>query len=111
MSATPQHLEAIGANLVADDTETIPPDRLAVAERRVQIILEENENIPPTGQFFGVQGKGFVLRAGESASVPMSLINILNTAVMSVPVKDQGDRVVGYRDRLRFPYRLMLDQA
>lgn len=110
MSTTPQHLEELGKNLVAGDAEVVPPDRLIVAEKRVRIILEENDNIPPTGQFFGVQGKGYYLRAGEVADVPMSLINILNTAVMSVPNKDQGDRVVGYRDKLRFPYRLVLDQ-
>lgn len=110
MSTTPQHLEQLASNLVGEDTAAPPPDRLVVAEKRVKIMLEESENIPPTGQFFGVQGKGYVLRAGEVAEVPMSLVNILNTAIMSVPNKDQGDRVVGYRDRLRFPYRLVLDQ-
>ena len=99
-------LQQLGANLV-DDTEPVPPVELAAPEKRVRIILEENDNIPPTGQFFGAQGYGYVLRAGEEANVPMSIIGILNTAVMSVPVKDSGDRVVGYRDRLRFPYRVM----
>lgn len=104
-------LDKLASNLVGDDAPTIPPDRLMVAEKRVRILLEENDNIPPTGQFFGVQGVGYVLRPGEAADVPMSLVNILNTAVMAVPVVDSGQRIVGYRDRLRFPYRLVLDQA
>jgi hypothetical protein len=100
-------LSQLASNLVSDDVETIPPMELMVAERRIKIILEENEHIPPTGQFFGVQGKGYILRSGEVADVPLSIVGILNTAIQSVPVKDSGDRVVGYRDRLRFPYRII----
>jgi hypothetical protein len=100
-----QDLQVLGNNLIDPDAPPVAPQ-----EKRVRIILEENDNIPPTGQFFGVQGKGYVLRAGEEADVPISIIGILNTAVMSVPVKDQGDRVMGYRDRLRFPYRVVLDR-
>lgn len=103
----PDPLEHIASNLVADDAPVSPlPDP---TERRVRIILEENEQIPPTGQFFGVQGKGYVLRPGEVADVPLSIIGILNTAVASTPVVDSGQRVVGYRDRLRFPYRVITD--
>lgn len=99
-------LEALGSNLVAppEDVAAVP-----VELKRVKIILEENEHIPPTGQFFGVQGKGYVLRPGEIAEVPVSIINILNCAIMSVPIVDGTQRVVGYRDRLRFPYRVVLD--
>jgi hypothetical protein len=98
-------LDTVASNLAADDEETAAlPDP---TERRVTIILEENDNIPPSGQFFGVQGKGYVLRPGEESSVPVSIIGILNTAVMSVPVLDSGQRVIGYRDRLRLPYRVV----
>lgn len=105
-------LDSIASNLVDDGAEkALPPAELTPAERRVKIILEENDQIPPTGQFFGAQGKGYILRPGEVADVPMSIISILNTAVMSVPVLDSGQRVVGYRDRLRFPYRVILDET
>lgn len=102
--AQPSALAALASNLVSD--EDAPP---VVVEKRIKIILEENDNIPPTGQFFGVQGKGYILRPGEVADVPMSIIGILNTAVQSVPILDQGQRVTGYRDKLRFPYRVMSD--
>jgi hypothetical protein len=104
-----QTLEELASNLVGDEDSPIPPAELMPPERRVRIMLEESDQIPPTGQFFGVQGKGYVLRPGEAADVPMSIIGILNTAVMSVPVKDAGDRVVGYRDKLRFPYRVVTE--
>lgn len=76
--------------------------------KRVKIVLEENDNIPPTGQFFGIQGRGYMLRPGEVAEVPLALVNVLNDAVMSTPVVDRTtQQVVGYRDKLRFPYRIV----
>jgi len=71
-----------------------------------RIMLEENEHIPPTGQFFGINGRGYLLKAGEEAEVPNSLIEVLNHAIQSKPVTDPATRqVIGYRDSLRFPYR------
>ncbi len=75
--------------------------------QRTRIVLEENDQIGPNGQFFGADGKGYMLRPGEEADVPQSIISILDTAVMSVPIVDGGQTVIGYRDRLRFPYRVI----
>ncbi len=87
-------VKALGENIAMEET---PQLELAIApeEQRVRIILEENDNIPPSGQFFGVQGKGYVLRPGEEADVPLSIIGILNTAVMSVPV--MADQICAVR--------------
>ena len=74
--------------------------------RRVKIILEETAEIPPTGQFIGFNGVGYVLRPGEAAEVPEGLLSVLDDAIMSVPIIN-GDTVVGYRDKLRFPYRVL----
>lgn len=79
-------------------------------ERRTKIILEDNEQIGPTGQFFSADGKAYMLRPGEEASVPESILNILDTAITSVPVVDTSSTVIGYRDRLRFPYRIVADR-
>lgn len=77
------------------------------AARRTRIVLEDNDQIGPSGQFFGADGKGYMLRPGEEAEVPDSILNILDTAMASMPVVDSSQTVIGYRDRLRFPYRVI----
>lgn len=76
-------------------------------EKRVRIILEENDEIPPTGQFIGINGTGYILKPGLEASVPAVLLNVLNDAVKSVPITDGSNTVIGYKDKLRFPYRML----
>jgi len=73
---------------------------------RVWILLEENDEIPPTGLYLGHNGTGYLLRPGEPVSVPSFLLGVLDAAVMTVAVTDpQTKRVIGYRDRMRYPYR------
>ena len=89
-----------------------PPERAPASAPyqgpRVRIVLEDNDNIPPTGQFFGHNGRGFILRSGEEADVPPELIGILNDAVWDAPIVDsQTQQIIGYRKRLRFPYRIL----
>lgn len=74
--------------------------------KRVKILLEENDDIPPTGLPLGHNGTSYVIVPGEPVDVPEFLLDILDSAVMSGPQVDpQTRRVIGYRDRLRFPYR------
>lgn len=75
-------------------------------EPRIKIILEEHDSIPPTGQYVGVNGKGYLIRPGEPVEVPASVVEVLNNAVQSKPIRD-GVRIVGYRDGLRLPYRTL----
>jgi hypothetical protein len=77
-------------------------------EATMTIALEENDNIPPTGQFIALNGRTWILRPGEACEVPMGLVNVLNDAVMSVPNVDPVTKqIVGYRQKLRFPYRIV----
>lgn len=106
----------LGTLLAADDDG--PEENLSAqkvngfGEKLVRIVLEENDNIPPTGQFFGLNGRTWMLRPGDEADVPMGLISILNDAVQAVPQIDQATKqVIGYRNKLRFPYRVVQPQA
>lgn len=85
----------------------VAPTTSEAAVRRTRIVLEDSDQIGPSGQFFGANGKGYMLRPGEEAEVPDSILNILDTAVASVPIVDNTQTVIGYRDRLRFPYRVL----
>lgn len=92
----------------AQSTEAMTPEERVKKEKRVRIVLEENENIPPTGQFISGDGVAFVLRPGEPADVPMTIVRILDDAIQSVPQIDPSTKqVVGYRNRKRFPYSIV----
>lgn len=71
------------------------------------IILEDNDAVPKTGLPIGYNGRFYILKTGEPARVPPGVIEILNHAIMGVPVQDPNtDQVIGMRDRMRYPYRL-----
>lgn len=92
-------MSATAAKLVPNITTPTPG--------QVRIVLEDSDRIPPTGQYFGINGKGFMLRAGEAANVPSGIIDILDNAIETHPIRDANHRVVGYRNRHRFPYRVL----
>lgn len=84
----------------------IPPR--PVDEKRIRIVLEDNDQIPPSGQFIGVDGTPYMLQANVEVDVPSGLLDVLDNAVMSVPIADPATgQITGYRDRLRFPYRVV----
>lgn len=109
---------------------------------RVTIVLEENEGIAPSGQYFALHGTWLnpkmlealeprvaskemtrqeatvqatekvqfeaYLRPGEEAEVPVELLTILNDALVDSPVVDPvTSQVLGYKQRLRYPYRIV----
>lgn len=75
-------------------------------DERVELQLEENDDIPPNGLFIGLNGRGYLLRPGEKVKVPLGIVEILENAITSVPVTDPATKqVIGYRDRLKYPFR------
>lgn len=80
--------------------------KVAKAADRIKIILEENDDIPPTGLFVGVNGVSYLIRAGVEVEVPPGVVEVLKNAVTSMPSVDPvSGQVVGYRDRMRYPFR------
>jgi len=75
-------------------------------EKRYRILLEENQAIPPNGQFISANGRSFLLVPGVEVEVPEIVLSVLNDAIEKRPVLEDG-RVVGWRDALRYPYRLL----
>ena len=74
----------------------------------IKIILEENDNIPPTGLFVGCNGRGYLIRPGETVNIPTGVREILDHAITSAPQIDPSTRrVIGYRDRQKYPYRVV----
>lgn len=97
----------LGSNL---GPEVLAPARVLpnVISDRVKIILEEDDNIPPTGLYVGVNGMGYMLRPGVELNIPRSVLEVLNNAVMSTPVIDPvSRRTVAYRSKRRYSYRMV----
>lgn len=95
----------LGSNL-GDEAEKPVAKKAKGMPKTVKILLEENDDIPPTGLYIGHNGIGYLIRAGEPVDVPAHILGVLDAAVMSTPQIDPDTRqVVGYRERMRFPYR------
>lgn len=116
-TAIPKHVADLGVNFAADelvsDDFAPPPAKVAqsvkpLLQKRVWIVLEDNDQIPPGGQFFSADGRGYLLQPGIEAEVPLCIISILDTAITDIPIVNQASgRVTGYKKRLRFPYRVV----
>ena len=73
-------------------------------EDRVRIRVANTSEIPPSGQFIGVNGYGYLIKPNQEVSVPESVLEVLDNAVQSVPIQGSNGRVEGYQDVPRFPY-------
>lgn len=114
----------LGSNLDDDDDDgpgemaLKPPARTSTSARSrttratraatARILLEESDEIPPTGLFVGLNGKAYIIKPGEEVDVPIGVLEVLENAVIRVPVVDpQTRQVVDYRDRTRLPFRVL----
>lgn len=90
------------------DGATQPKPAAVKKPATTRIVLEENDNIPPTGLFVGDNGRGYMIRPGEEVDVPPGVLEILSNAIMSVPTIDpQTLQVIGYRSKMMYPFRVV----
>ena len=70
------------------------------------VILDDNDDIPPTGLFVGHNGTGFLITTGVPVKVPNHVLQILDDAIMDAPIINPSDKkVMGFRPRPRYTYR------
>jgi hypothetical protein len=68
------------------------------------IQLTDSEEIPPPGQGFGVNGRQFLLRPNVWYRVPSWLLSTIDNCIVERPIRDEYNRLVGFRPMKRFPY-------
>lgn len=68
------------------------------------IKLFQNDEIPPNGQPFGVNGRFFALKANVWYRVPGWLLSSIDNSIHEKPVTDDNNRFIGTRPQPRFPY-------
>jgi hypothetical protein len=94
----------LGSNISAPELKA----KTVTKPKTVRVVLEENDNIHPTGLFVGENGRGYLIRAGEEVDLPLGVLEILSNAVTSVPTVDpQSLQVIGYREKMLYPYRVV----
>lgn len=77
-------------------------------QRLVRIVLDDNEDIPPTGQSVALNGKAYMIVPGHEVDVPPGVVEILRNAIMTVPIQDPATRkIIGYKNRPRFPFHVI----
>lgn len=104
--AAPDPLRTVPREFTGQATEEQRTAMSAIGVEYVTIVLEESSDIPPTGLYIGHNGRGYMIRPGEQVDVPDFLLGVLDDAVMSSPVVDsKSQKVLGYRNRTKYPYR------
>jgi len=95
--------------------ETKPAKKKATgknaAVKKTWIVLQKNDDIPPSGLFIGHNGTGYNLKASKKVEVPNFLLNVLDDAVVNKPVVGDNGRISHYEASPRFPYTVVRDKS
>ena len=90
------------------DVDTPKTKTPKVKNDKYVIVLERNDDIPPTGLPVGVNGYAYLIPPGKEVAVPRSVLEVLDHAEMLAPEVDpQNQQIVGYRPQKRYPYRVI----
>ena len=110
-AATQDSLASLGENMSKEEENTGGVFETKAKVKRIRIVLDDNDDIPPTGHPVSVNGRLYILKPNEEMDVPVEVAHVLDLAVMSVPVYGENQKVVGFRDRPRLPYRVIRNPA
>lgn len=72
----------------------------------VLIRLHDSEDMPPTGQPFGVNGRFFVMGSNRWYRIPEWLLSTIDNCVVSRPIQNDQMQFIGTRNMKRFPYEI-----
>lgn len=90
------------------DVKTAPAPLKKAPAKFYKVTFEDSENIPPGGQFFQLNGRSWMLKAGSTYVIPLGLKEVLDNAIEGAPIINNDTKQIdGYRQRPRFPYRLL----
>ena len=78
--------------------------------KRTWIVLQKNDEIPPSGLYIGHNGVGYNLKSGKKAHVPDFLLDVLDNAVVKKPIMGDDGRITGYEDSPRFAYQVVREK-
>lgn len=78
-------------------------------EKLICITLHDSPEIPPGGQFVGVNDKQYKLKPGIKLVVPRYVCEVLDNAVQGVPDVNDKMQVVGTRQVPRLSYTVHHD--
>ena len=105
-------LEELESNLIEAPAPTrggkkkLIPDE--IGRNTIRILLEESDDIPPSGLFLSHNGRPYMLKPGLEVDIPLFLKEILDHAVITVPQIDPTTKqVVGWRSRQKYAYRVV----
>jgi hypothetical protein len=77
-------------------------------QETVSIILEDNDDIPPTGLYVAMNGDGYRIPKGSPCRIPKFLKQVLDDATVSVPVTDPNTgQVIEWRNKQKYAYRMI----
>lgn len=90
------------------DVDTPKTKTQKVKDDRYIIVLERNDDIPPTGLPVSVNGYAYLIPPGKEVTVPRSVVEVLDHAEKLMPEVDPANQqIVGYRPQKRYPYRVI----
>lgn len=103
----PKRIRRTKAQIEADNAVIASAEKNAQGDR-VKIIIEENDDIPPTGLPLGHNGDQVYVVPGEVVNIPRKFLEILDNAIVSVSMTDPNTKqVIGTRDKRKYPYRIV----